>query len=336
MHERKIAVKSMERTLYPLKFRPIIKDKIWGGSRLREVLGKETSDRAGESWEISGVPGDISVVENGFLAGNNLQELVEVYMGDLVGEHIYERFGLEFPLLIKFIDANDILSIQVHPGDELAMKRHHSFGKTEMWYVVEAEEGGQLICGFNREMDRDTYLQHLHHGTLEEILNFEQVSGGDIFYMPSGRVHSIGAGVLLAEIQQTSDVTYRIYDWGRLDEHGTPRELHTELALDAIDFTYNPDGCRTWYEPADNNTVTAVDSPYFTTGVLRFDRPMEKDFILIDSFVIYMCIKGEAGITYPGGVVPLNKGETVLIPAELKNLALVPTTPTTLLEVYVK
>ncbi|HER08916.1 MAG TPA: mannose-6-phosphate isomerase, partial [Bacteroides sp.] len=205
----------MERKLYPLKFKPILKDKIWGGSRLREVLGKEASDRAGESWEISGVSGDISVVENGFLAGNDLTELVEVYMGDLVGEHIYEQFGLEFPLLIKFIDANDFLSIQVHPGDELARERHNSFGKTEMWYIVEAEADGQLIAGFNREMDRDTYLEHLQRGTLKEIVNFERVKKGDIYYMPSGRIHAIGAGVLLAEIQQTSDVTYRIYDWDR-------------------------------------------------------------------------------------------------------------------------
>jgi len=325
----------MERTLYPLKFKPIIKDKIWGGSRLRDVLGKEASDRAGESWEISGVQGDISVVDNGFLAGNILQELVEVYMGDLVGEHIYERYGLEFPLLIKFIDANDYLSIQVHPGDELARERHNSFGKTEMWYVVEAEADGQLISGFNREMDRETYLAHLQRGTLKEILNYEQVSRGNIFYMPSGRIHAIGPGVLLAEIQQTSDVTYRIYDWDRLDENGKPRELHTGLALDAIDFKHYPD-YRTRYEVEENSTVTAVDCPYFLTGVLRFDRPMEKDFILIDSFVIYMCREGEAGITWPGGVVPISKGETVLIPAEVKNLALVPTTPTTLLEVYVK
>jgi len=325
----------MERTLYPLKFKPIIKDKIWGGIRLREILGKQASDKAGESWEISGVSGDISVVENGFLSGNSLQELVEVYMGDLVGEHVYERFGLEFPLLIKFIDANDFLSIQVHPDDELARARHHSFGKTEMWYIVEAEEGGQLISGFSRDMDLATYMEHLERGALKEIVNFEQVSKGDIFYMPAGRIHAIGAGVLLAEIQQTSDVTYRVYDWDRLDENGNPRELHTDLAIDAIDFTHHDD-YRTRYEKVENGTVTVVDCPYFTTGVLRLDRPMEKDFFKIDSFVIYMCVEGEAGINWPGGMVPLRKGETVLIPAELKNLAIVPSVPSTLLEVYVK
>lgn len=324
----------MQHTLYPLKFKPIVKDKIWGGPRLRDVLGKKASDKAGESWEISGVPGDISVVENGFLAGNDLQELVEVYMGDLVGESIYERFGLRFPLLIKFIDASDFLSIQVHPDDRLAAERHNSYGKTEMWYVVESDRG-ELISGFNREMDRQSYLEHLRGGTLREVLRFEAVQKGDIFFMPAGRVHAIGPGVLLAEIQQTSDVTYRIFDWDRLDDQGHPRELHTELALDAIDFTHHRE-TRTPCVPVPNSTVTAVDCPYFTTGVITLDQPVEKDYNLIDSFVIYMCIEGAAGITYPGGAEPIRKGETVLVPAEIRNLAIVPTQASTLLEIYVK
>jgi len=324
----------MQHTLYPLKFKPIVKDKIWGGPRLRDVLGKKASDRAGESWEISGVPGDISVVENGFLAGNDLQELVEVYLGDLVGERIFEQFGLRFPLLIKYIDASDFLSIQVHPGDRLAAERHNSYGKTELWYVVESDRG-QLISGFNREMDRQKYLEHLRAGTLREVLHFETVQKGDIFFMPAGRVHAIGAGVLLAEIQQTSDITYRIYDWDRVDDQGNPRELHTELALDAIDFTYHGE-TRTPCIPVPNSTVMAVDCPYFTTGVINLDRPVEKDYNLIDSFVIYMCVEGAAGITYPGGAESIRKGETVLIPAEIKNLAIVPTEASTLLEVYIK
>ncbi len=324
----------MDTTLYPLKFKPIVKDKIWGGPRLRETLGKKASDKAGESWEISGFSGDISVVENGFLAGNNLQELVEVYMGDLVGDRIYEKFGLEFPLLIKFIDASDVLSIQVHPDDTLAKSRHNSYGKTEMWYIVESQVG-QLIAGFNRELDREEYLKHFKGGTLKEILNYEQVKEGDIYFMPAGRIHAIGAGVLLAEIQQTSDITYRIYDWDRVDDAGNPRELHVDLALDAIDFQFHPD-YKTPYQPVKNSTVTAVDSPYFTTGVIKFDQPVEKDFNMIDSFVIYMCMEGEAGISFPGGVEQIKKGETVLIPAELKNLAIIPTESTTLLEIYTK
>jgi len=325
----------MESTLYPLKFKPILKDKIWGGPKLRDVLGKSASDKAGESWEISGVEGDISIVQNGYLKGNSLEELAEVYMGDLLGDTIYERFGVEFPLLIKFIDAADFLSVQVHPDNELAKERHNSYGKTEMWYIVESDQG-QLIAGFNRELDQEQYLQHLKGGSLKEILNYEEVAPGDIYFMPAGRVHAIGAGVLLAEIQQTSDVTYRIYDWNRSDDQGNPRELHTELALDAIDFARHS-SYKTEYRPLDNSTVTAVDSPFFTTGVIQLDRPVEKDYNLIDSFVIYLCMEGQAGITYGKGEVELiKKGETVLIPAELKNLAIVPTEPTTLLEVYIK
>ncbi len=324
----------MENTLYPIKFTPILKDKLWGGTRLREMLGKKASDRAGESWEISGVEGDITIVENGFLAGNNLQELVEVYMGDLVGERIYERFGIEFPLLIKFIDATDFLSIQVHPGDELARERHNMNGKNEMWYIIRSDNG-QLIVGFNREIDRGKYLKHLREGTLKEVLNFKDVKKGDIYYIPAGRIHAIGSGVLLAEIQQTSDLTYRIFDWDRVDDAGNPRELHNDLALDAIDFRPQRE-YRTPCRPILNSTVNAVDSPFFTTSVIRLDRPVEKDYNMIDSFVIYICTEGAAGITYPGGTEQIKKGETVLIPAELKNLAIVPTEPANLLEVYIK
>ncbi len=324
----------MESSLYPLKFKPIVKDKIWGGPRLRDVLGKEASSMAGESWEISGVEGDISVVANGILAGNSLEELIEVYMGDLVGDDMYEKFGVVFPLLIKFIDTSDFLSIQVHPDDTLARERHNALGKTEMWYIVESDKG-QLISGFNRELDKEQYLAHFKGGTLKEIMNFEEVHAGDIYFMPAGRVHAIGAGVLLAEIQQTSDITYRIYDWDRVDDQGHPRELHTDLALDAIDFQYH-DQYKTPYQPIKNSTITAVDTPFFTTGVLKLDQPLEKDFNLIDSFVIYMCVEGRVGINYPGGLETITKGETILIPAEMKTLAIVPETSATLLEVYIK
>ena len=325
----------MKTTLYPLKFKPILKDKIWGGPKLRDVLGKSASDKAGESWEISGVEGDISMVQNGYLKGNSLQELAEVYMGDLLGDSIYDRFGVEFPLLIKFIDAADFLSVQVHPDDVMARERHNSYGKTEMWYIVESDKG-QLNVGFNRELNKEQYLQHLNGGSLKEILNYEAVSTGDIYYMPAGRVHAIGPGVLLAEIQQTSDVTYPMYDWDRCDDQGNPRELHTDLALDAIDFDFQS-SYKNEYRALENSTVTAVDSPFFTTGVIHLDQPVEKDFNLVDSFVIYLCMEGAAGITYGKGEVELiKKGETVLIPAELKNLAIIPTEPTTLLEVYIK
>ena len=323
--------------LYPIKFRPILKDKIWGGSRLKNILNKSAaSDKCGESWEISAVEGNLSIVRNGFLAGNNLQELIEIYLGDLVGDKIYSQFGIEFPLLIKFIDANDILSVQVHPDDELARLRHDAYGKTEMWYVIEAEENAELIAGFNRTLDRETYLRHLQSKTLKEILNFEKVRKGDVFFTPAGRVHAVGAGILLAEIQQTSDITYRIYDWDRVDEQGNPRETHTELALDALDFKHS-ESYRTDYNSVMNLTTIVADCKYFTAGLLTFDQTVEKDYNFIDSFVIYMCLEGQIDIRY--GIDKSEKietGETVLIPAALKNISLLPNGRAKTIEVYVK
>lgn len=325
-------------SLYPLKFNPILKDKIWGGSKLKTVLNKDFSPlpNAGESWEISGVEGDVSVVSNGFLEGNNLEELIEIYMGDLVGDHVYENFGIEFPLLIKFIDANDVLSIQVHPDDVLSKERHNAFGKTEMWYVIEADKGSELIVGFNQKVDKDTYIKKLEEGRLEEILNNEPVAKGSCFFIPAGRVHAIGKGILLAEIQQTSDVTYRIYDFNRTDDKGTPRELHTELAVDAIDYSFEKK-YKTEYQSEINKTSELVRCPYFTTNLLEFDQPVEKNYIDLDSFVIYMCLEGAFEISYgEGEKIDVQKGETVLIPASLDDLILKPLQKTQLLEVYIK
>lgn len=325
-------------SLYPLKFKPILKDKIWGGSKLKTVLNKDFSPlpNAGESWEISGVEGDISIVSNGKLAGNNLEELIEVYMGDLVGDRVYNDFGMEFPLLIKFIDANDVLSIQVHPDDELSKERHNAFGKTEMWYVIEADQGSELIVGFNQEVDKAKYVAKLEEGKLEEILNNEPVQKGSCFFIPAGRVHAIGKGILLAEIQQTSDVTYRMYDWNRTDDHGNPRELHTDLAVDAIDYSFEKK-YRTDYETEINQTKELVRCPYFTTNTLEFNTKIEKDYSQLDSFVIYMCLDGEFTIESEGGIkTTVAKGESVLIPASLEFVVLNPNQQTEILEVYIK
>lgn len=322
--------------LYPLKFKPVLQERIWGGSKLKTLFNKEGKcTNCGESWELSAVEGDISVVSNGFLKGNDLAELVEIYMGDLVGDSVYDRFGLEFPLLIKFIDANDDLSIQVHPDDELAMERHESYGKTEMWVVMQAEKGAQLISGFNKKVTKNEYLNHLHNKTLKSILNSEPVKEDDVFFIPAGRVHAIGAGILLAEIQQTSDITYRIYDWDRVDASGKPRELHTDLALDAIDYNHYSD-YKTKYELIPNKTVNIADCPYFTTNILSFDKPLEKDYTLIDSFVIYICLSGKFQIKTEGGTETMKAGETVLIPAALKNLNFIPEEQSKILEVYIK
>ena len=325
-----------DKSLYPLKFAPILKDRIWGGDRLNTVLEKKTTtNRCGESWELSGVSGDISVVENGFLKSNNLQELIEVYMGDLVGDSVYERFGLEFPILIKFIDARDDLSIQVHPDDKLAAERHNSYGKTEMWYVLEAAKDSELIVGFNRKTDSKTYMDALNSGMLKDILNVEKVSRGDVFFIPAGRVHAIGKDILIAEIQQTSDVTYRIYDWGRTDEQGKPRELHTELALDAIDYGMQNEYKTTYRKPS-QGTEELAKCPYFTTNMVGFNRAMEKDYQNSDSFVIHICTSGAYTISWGSkDSVEVRKGETVLIPAVLKDIRLNSSEPAEFLEVYI-
>jgi len=324
-----------EKQLYPLKFQPILKDKVWGGPKLRDLLNKKNaSELAGESWEISGVQGDISVVENGFLAGNNLQEIIEIYMGDLVGEKVYDTFGLEFPLLIKFIDANQALSIQVHPDDELAKKRHNSFGKTEMWYIMQADADAKIIVGFNKDVSKDEYLDKLNNKQVMDILNVEKSAPGDVFFLPAKRVHAIGAGNLLAEIQQTSDVTYRIYDYDRPDNDGNLRELHTELAVDSIDYTSHPE-YKTKYKNKQNEPSELVNCPYFNTSLLEIDRKIEKDVTFIDSFIIYICVEGQAEINVNNEIYTISKGETVLMPASINRYSIEPKPSGKLLEVYI-
>ena len=323
--------------LYPLKFKPIIKDKIWGGTRFKNLLNKNSkTDKAGESWEISGFPGSISRVKNGFLAGNSLEELLEVYMGDLVGDGVFDKYGMLFPLLIKFIDANDALSVQVHPGDDLAQQFFGSYGKTEMWYIVEAEKDSEIITGFSQLINREKYQQHLKDKSLLSILNKEKAKAGDVFFLPAGRIHAIGSGILLAEIQQTSDATLRIYDYDRLDDKGRPRELHTEKALEAIDFSLYP-SYKTLYEKKPDQTCNLVRCEYFTVNYLELTKKLEKDYVTLDSFVIYMCIEGSFTIQYHNTEAEkVLKGETVLLPAELKNVWLIPENSAILLEIYVE
>lgn len=323
--------------LYPLKFKPIIKQTIWGGKKLTDKSeNPEVKDSIGESWEISGVQDNISVVCEGPLADNSLQELTEIYMGDLVGDKVYEKFGIEFPLLIKYIDACDNLSIQVHPDDATAKERHNAYGKTEMWYVVDADPEAQLIVGFNKETDKSEYLTRLHNNTLNEILNSEPVRKGDCFFIPAGTVHAICKGCFIAEIQQTSDITYRIYDYDRRDKEGNPRQLHTELATDVIDFS-KPEGLKVHYHEHENHTEELVSCNYFTTKYLKFNQEIEKDYITIDSFVIYMCLDGSFTLVYDvDKTVKVTKGETILVPACLKNVFLIPEKEAELLEVYIR
>ena len=323
--------------LYPLKFNPIYLEKIWGGSKLKDHLNKNVGDlkKVGESWELSGVVGNESVVSNGFLKGNTINELVEIYLGDLVGDKVFSKFGEQFPLLIKFIDATQDLSIQVHPSDDIAMERHDSYGKTEMWYIIQADPESKLISGFKADVSVGSYLEHLNNKSLNQILGYHEVSSGDVFFMPSGRVHAIGAGIMLAEIQQTSDITYRIYDFDRRDNEGNLRELHTDEALDVIDYS-EARNAKIEYKSKSNVPVEVVKCEYFTTNVLDINQIVERDYFKLDSFVIYICLEGSVNIEHNAiETVNIKKGETVLIPAELKLLKLNPESHSKILEVYI-
>ncbi|GGE00719.1 type I phosphomannose isomerase catalytic subunit [Planktosalinus lacus] len=303
----------MKLPLYPIKFTPILKEKVWGGNKLKTILGKNTASvNIGESWELSGVDNDISIVQNGFLNGNSVNELIEKYKEEFLGKKVFETYGTQFPLLFKFIDAKEVLSVQLHPGDELAKKRHNSFGKTEMWYIIQADENAELILGFNQKIDKKTYLNAIQNKNIQLILHKEKIKQGDAFYISPGFVHAIGAGVLLAEIQQTSDVTYRIFDWNRPDVDGNMRELHLDLAIDAIDFN-----------PLKNFRLNVakeelIKNPYFSVNQVSTEQNAFRVLKAIDSFVVYMCVSGETEINCGGVSENLKMGETVLIPAAVE------------------
>lgn len=320
-------------SLYPIKFNPILKEKIWGGQKLKTLLNKESNSAVvGESWEISDVEGDTSLVNNGRFKGKSLKQLLELLGPDLIGKKNYKRFGNKFPLLIKFIDAKEDLSIQLHPNDELASKRHNSFGKTEMWYVMQADKDANLIVGFNQSVTPELYSKHLENNSLTEILNFDKVKEGDAYFIEVGRVHAIGAGVLLAEIQQTSDITYRVYDWDRVDDDGNSRELHNDLAIDAINFNMEDD-FRVSYNKTKDKSNKMISCPYFITNYLHVNTTLNRENTF-DSFIIYMCVEGEVEISANSHSEKLTKGKTVLLPAAIKSYE-IKAENAKLLEVYV-
>ncbi len=323
--------------MYPLKFRPILKSTIWGGEKIIPFKHLDCQqEQVGESWEISDVPGDESVVANGADAGKNLTQMVDEYKAALVGESNYKRFNGKFPLLIKFIDAQQDLSIQVHPDDELAKKRHNSLGKTEMWYVI-GNDGGKahLRSGLCKQITPEEYAQMIADNTICDALADYAVNPGDVFFLPAGRIHSIGAGCFIAEIQETSNITYRIYDFNRKDKNGNTRELHTELSKDAIDYTVSED-YRTHYTPKQNEPVELVACPYFTTTVYDLTEPMEMDYSELDSFVIYICMEGACRVTdNEGNEIALQAGESVLFPAVTQKLSVKPEGKVKFLETYV-
>lgn len=314
--------------LYPIKFKPRIKERIWGGHAILERKGKAAARLAkdklyGESWDLSSVKGDISVVANGMLKGNNLEEIIEVYMGELVGEGLFERYGLEFPLLIKYLDCNDKLSVQVHPDDALAEERHNSFGKTEAWYIADCKPGAAIYLGFkDLNITREEYISAVSESRLEQLLNRVEVKKGDVFFIPAGTVHALGAGIEVVEVQQTSDVTYRIYDWDRVDASGKGRELHTALAVDAIDFEADAELLHKQYTLAKGGESRVIESPYFTMTLHDVDAVKYLDRSMLDSFIVYICLEGNATVSIDGGKEELAAGELVLIPAEACEVAI--------------
>ena len=323
--------------MYPLKFEPVLKQTLWGGDKIIPFKHlNENLPNVGESWEISAVEGSESVVANGADKGLTLPEMVRKYKEELVGEANYMRFGNKFPLLIKFIDAKLDLSIQVHPNDELARKRHNSFGKNEMWYVIAADKGAKLISGFAEQITPKEYKERVYNGTFAEVLQTCEIKPGDVFYVPAGRVHGIGAGSFIAEIQQTSDVTYRIFDYNRKDQSGKTRELHTNQAMDAINFADVQDDFRTEYELTENEPIEVVASPYFTTSVYDMTEEITCDYSELDSFVIFICTEGSCKITDDSkNELTLCAGETILLPASTQEVTITPDGRVKLLETYV-
>ena len=305
----------------PLKFNALLKSTLWGGDKIIPFKNLDVQqENVGESWEISGVKGNETIVADGPYAGKKLNELVEELKGKLVGEDNYQRFGNEFPLLIKFIDARQDLSIQVHPTDEIAKLQGKERGKTEMWYLMDSDKDATLLCGLKKKITPEEYAQMVENDTIVDAIDRYEVKEGDCFFLPAGRIHAIGTGCFLAEIQQTSDVTYRIYDFKRKDKDGNYRQLHTKEAAECINYNVESN-YRTDYTPVKNQGVSLVQCPYFNTAVYDLDEPMTIGYSELDSFVILIGLKGNATITdNEGNTFTLQAGESVLVPATTETL----------------
>ena len=303
------------------RFELNLKTVLWGGGKIAAFKGITLDNGlVGESWEISGLKGHESVVSHGEDAGLSLRQLIKKYRSQLVGKRIYRAHGTEFPLLIKFIDANNDLSVQVHPDEDLARSRHHCCGKTEMWYIIDAQPGASLLAGMSRTITPQEYLQHMANGTLLDVLMRHETHAGDIFFLPAGRIHSIGAGNLVLEVQQASDITYRVYDYNRLDINGKPRTLQTDLAIDAIDYTVSSDCLR--HYPHDKGCISLIKSIFFDVGRVTVDGCCEVP-MPYDAFLCLTCIGGNATIDYGGSKSEtINQGESLLVPACVEHLTL--------------
>lgn len=307
--------------LTPLKFAPYLKSVIWGGREICRYKGLEDSlTPIGESWEISAIEGHESQVSEGEFAGRTLTEMIETYGEALLGTEVYRRYKGKFPLLIKLIDADADLSVQVHPDDELAKRRHGSLGKTEMWYIIRSKEGAKIYSGFSHRLTEEECVNHIQDKTFQSVLSIYNSKPGDVYFIPAGRVHAIGAGNMLLEIQESSDITYRIYDYDRRDAEGKPRELHIELAKEAIDYEQydksKEESCDDMREECE-----LVKCDYFTTYRINLSGEYElhNDGT---SFIVLICIEGDAAIKYDGGQEHLSQGNTIMIPASLQNVTI--------------
>lgn len=324
--------------LYPFLFHPNLHAVVWGGHRLQVYKGLQSTDEPiGESWEVSAVPSSTSIISNGSFAGRDIISVISEYPEDILGKAVNEKFHGQLPLLVKFIDAERDLSIQVHPNDEMAQREHGKMGKSEMWYVIKADAGSHLYAGFKQEITPEEYQQRIADGTIIEVLADHQVKAGDVFYLPAGRIHAICGGILLAEVQQSSDVTYRIYDYNRPGMDGKPRELHTELAAQALDY-HVEENYRTEYVDNPNKAIQIIDSPYFDVRVMEISKPFHRDLRKYDSFIISMCIEGDCKLCVrsTGDEILLRQGSSTLIPAAIADYDVLPLHHTTrLLDAFI-
>ena len=317
---------------------PLFKDKIWGGNKIKDIIGIDYSplERCGELWALSAIEGDETLIENGYLAECTLREVIDMYMDELLGEKCYEEFGENFPLLFKIIDAKDKLSVQVHPDDKMAQRKGMQNGKTEMWYVIQADENAQIISGFNKNITKAEFINRLRNNSIAEVLNSEITQKGDLFFIPAGQIHAIGSGVLLAEVQQSSDITYRVYDWDRKDDNGKPRKLHVQDALEALDLKAIDISAKSNYDYSLNKTLGLISNPYFTTNVIHATENIRKDYSILDSFVVYLCIEGSGVIHSLGHKIGIPSGQALLIPAIAEGTLIEPKGLISILETYIK
>ncbi|MDR0790608.1 MAG: class I mannose-6-phosphate isomerase, partial [Bacteroidales bacterium] len=326
----------MEQGLYPLKFLPLMKSKIWGGTKIKDNLGIDFSplDNCGELWALSAVEGEETLIENGFLAQATLKEVIQMYSDELLGEENFAKFYDNFPLLLKIIDAADNLSVQVHPDDRYAQSVGVPNGKSEMWYVINSDKGSIITSGFRKRVTKSEILNSIRSNNLADILNTEPTFEDDVFYIPAGTIHAIGKGVLLAEIQQNCDLTYRLYDYDRTDEQGNKRQLHLKDAIEVLDLSPVYDTAKHHYHNHLNHTHNIIETPYFSTNIvnLNMESGLRKDYSFLDSFVIYFCVGGSADVQSLNTTLHIQAGEAMLLPAITKEAIIIPHNAVKILE----